>query len=316
MRGREVLLVMVVGGVWPVSSLRRVNSSSNAFGKASGRAGGRAPRGGRRGRCANGCAAGGCGAGGPCRGAVMRVGPSAAIRPLSRMMVREVTASAMSRSCVAMKMVLPSVRGEHSRSTKVVRLSGSSALVGSSSSSTSGSVMRVAASATRFFSPPESRCGGRVRRASMPKSHERSLDAVENTRPVPAELQGAEGQLVEHRGAEQLDIRVLEHEADALAEAMIDRIFREGLLGQRLAAGRHAAGGGEAQRIEQAHQRGLAGAIGAENGDALARCGREADGLERRKIGVVGETHLVEFIDQSCSPITAARIKTAIPSMM
>ena len=95
---------------------------------------------------------------------------------------------------------------------------GSSEAVGSSRRTTSGRSDSTEAIAARFFSPPDSSKGARSARWAMPISARASSHRSANLLLRQAELERPEGHVVEDRGAEELDVRVLEDEADLAVE--------------------------------------------------------------------------------------------------
>ena len=102
-----------------------------------------------------------------------------------------------------------------------------------------------------------------------------------------AELQRPEGQLVEDAGTEQLHVGVLEDEADARAEVAAERRVLERLLRERRAEGEDLSLRREDEAVEHLEQRGLAGAVGADDGDVLPGLDREVDPGERRSAGAI-----------------------------
>ena len=103
-----------------------------------------------------------------------------------------------------------------------------------------------------------------------------ALDLV----PGEAELQGAEGELVAHVGAEELHVGVLEDEADAGAEVAAERRVLERLLGERSAEGLDVAGAREDQSVEHLEQRRLARPVRAD--DATCWPGRTSRSIPAR----------------------------------
>ena len=83
-------------------------------------------------------------------------------------------------------------------------------------------------------------------------------------------MQGTEGQFIEHRGVEELDIGILEHQADLAAESKRKGGFLELHSGDGLAAEGEIAGLRKDQAVEDAEQGGFAGTIRSQKGDALA----------------------------------------------
>ncbi len=104
-----------------------------------------------------------------------------------------------------------------------------------------------------------------------------ALDLV----PRQAELQRPEGELVADVGAEQLDVRILEHEPHPGAEVAAVGGVLERVLGERRAEGEDLPGAGEDEPVEHLEERGLAGAVGSDDRHVLAGQDREVDPGER-----------------------------------
>ena len=177
-----------------------------------------------------------------------------------------------SRSCVASTIVLPARLSSTISSISHCWVRGSSAAVGSSNSSTSGFITSTDAIATRFFWPPDSwygRAVGEVGRC-------RACASVSSTRASTcvarqAHVQRTERDLLADRRREHLGVGVLEDEADAGAEAAVELLVLEVVLGDRRRRTRVRAGVGEHEAVEHLQQRRLAAAVGAEQRDLLAR---------------------------------------------
>jgi len=144
--------------------------------------------------------------------------------------------------------------------------------------------MRTEARATRFFSPPERRCGARSRIVFR--------DAV----LLPAELQRAEGDLVENGGAEELHVGILEDEAHALAKGVREAVVLKLHFGERGAVIADGAGVSKVEAIEDTQQRGLAATIGAQQGEPPAGGDGERHAVERGD-AAIGEGDVVELED-------------------
>src|SRR4029079_9446921 len=93
----------------------------------------------------------------------------------------------------------------------------------------------------------------------------------------PAQLEGRERHLIEHRRIEELDFGILEHQAHAAAEIEGESVLAKGAGGERAAVKRHRAGTGEMQAVEQAQQRGFAGAVRSQQRDTLTRLDYQRD---------------------------------------
>ena len=89
--------------------------------------------------------------------------PSSAMSPSSIKMTRRLTSRAKAISCVTTSIVRPLAASSRITPSTSPTISGSSALVGSSNSRTSGSIAKARAMATRCFCPPDS-CEGRALR--------------------------------------------------------------------------------------------------------------------------------------------------------
>ncbi len=110
----------------------------------------------------------------------------------------------------------------------------------------------------------------------------------------PAHLQGPEGDLVEDGRVEELDVGVLEDEADAAAEGERRVVVGEAFFGERLAEGLDPPAIGEIEPVEEPEKRRLARAVGAEQHDALAGHDAQAEAVEGRRlvIGVADIGHV------------------------
>ena len=102
-----------------------------------------------------------------------------------------------------------------------------------------------------------------------------------------AELERPERELVLDARAEQLHVGVLEDEADPGAEVAAERRVLERLLRERSTEGEQLTRRREDEAVQHLEQRGLAGAVGADDGDVLTRFHREVDPGERRPAGAI-----------------------------
>ena len=133
-----------------------------------------------------------------------------------------------------------------------------------------------------------------------------------------AQLQRAEGELVAHVGAEELDVRVLEDEADAGPEVTAERRVLERVFGERGAEGEDLAGAGEDQAVEHLQQRRLAGPVRADDGDVLAGLDLQVDPGQGGSAGAVLVAHAAEDEVGRVPPIrlrghAAVRRRHAVP---
>ena len=155
-----------------------------------------------------------------------------------------------------------------SRLRKRTRSSGSSPAVGSSTISTRGSFSSACAMPTRWRMPPENPPSARWRASVRLTSSKQLVDAV--TRGARLEPLGG-GDVVEELERRELrvDAEILRQVAERLAQ-------RVGLLRQVDAVPQHAARARPRDGGEDAHERGLAGAVRAqEPGDPGRECERE-----------------------------------------
>ena len=139
-----------------VGRRRRASVTNRAARRAagSGRRSARAPRARARGRASLGEASSSrCGR--PISAFSAAGVPSATIRPSSMIPTRSASWSASSRYCVVRKTVVPSSLSRRTSSQSVMRLTGSSPVVGSSRNSTSGSWTSAIARSRRRRMPPE-----------------------------------------------------------------------------------------------------------------------------------------------------------------
>jgi hypothetical protein len=94
-------------------------------------------------------------------------------------------------------------------------------------------------------------------------------------------VQRPKGDLVAHGGVEELSVGALKDHADAAAEALRRRFVSEGAVVDALAEGFDGALCRLGETGQDLQQRGLAGAVGAENGEALTAVDRQIDRGER-----------------------------------
>jgi hypothetical protein len=117
-------------------------------------------------------------------------------------------------------------------------------------------------------------------------------DACGDFGRVEAELLGSEGDVFEDGGAEELIVGVLEEEADLAADGI--EVVADGGLAED-ADGAVLGGFFREQAVEMEQQGGLAGAVGADEADALVLGDGEADAAEGGgAIGVV-EVKMVDL---------------------
>ncbi len=107
------------------------------------------------------------------------------------------------------------------------------------------------------------------------------VDTAGDFRLRKAKLEGREGYFVEDGGIEELDIGILEDEADAAAEVEGKVIIFEALLVDRLAVKGDGSGLGELQAVQQPEQGGFTGAVRAEERKAFATFHEEGNAVER-----------------------------------
>ena len=112
-----------------------------------------------------------------------------------------------------------------------------------------------------------------------------------------AELERAEGDIVEDRGAEELDVRILEDEADLAVEAERVSSGRDG--GDLPVEGTHRAARRRDDPVEQLEQSRLAGAVRPEQDDLLAPHDPQVDAVERRPFRGVLVADAAELEDGS-----------------
>ena len=85
----------------------------------------------------------------------------------------------------------------------------------------------------------------------------------------PAQLQRRERHFIEHRGIEELDFRILEHQPHATAEVERESVLAECIGIERATVEGDGAGIREVQAIEQPQQCGLAGPVRSQQRHAL-----------------------------------------------
>ena len=148
-----------------------------------------------------------------------------------------------------------------------------------------GLIARTPARATFCFSPPERLKVSRPRRSAM-----RSVASAASARPkylgtVQSQVFQSEGDFVEHLGAQDLALRILEHCSDLLRDC------RKLPAGGRLAidddpAGDFAFVGARNQPVDGADQSRLPAAAGARDQKHLAGMGRKRDVSDRRRLAI------------------------------
>ena len=171
---------------------------------------------------------------------------------------------------------------------------------GSSRTRISGCIASTVATATRRRWPKERWCGGRSAYVRHPDLLERGLHPRLELVALEAEVGRAEAHVLADRAHEQLVVGVLEHDADPAPD------LGDVVLGDRQPADGDAPGAGDEDAVEVQHQRGLAGAVGAEQGDALALVDVEVDAEQRLVAVGVGEREAVDVEDRSHGLVTAA----------
>ena len=136
--------------------------------------------------------------------------------------MRSAISSTMLRSWVAVTMVLPAWRCSRMKSISQDWLRGSSPAVGSSISHTCGFRLSTEAIATRFFSPPDRRCGRALAQFLDAQGLQGLSHALGDLLRLDTQLQRGEGHLLPHRGREKLHVAVLKHQAHPAAEIEIE----------------------------------------------------------------------------------------------
>ena len=163
-------------------------------------------------------------------------------------------------------------------SSTSARPAGSSMAVGSSSTSTRRGTASTPASAVRCFWPPESRCGSRVRSSVEPEPRQHLVDPPPDRRP--AATRGSRGRRRRRprrtrppAGSRGSGTARRRRGARPCGPSSVRRSWPQ--------ATATAAPGGLLEAAEQARERRLAGAVGADDGDELARGHREVEPGER-----------------------------------
>jgi hypothetical protein len=108
------------------------------------------------------------------------------------------------------------------------------------------------------------------------------------------QLQGSVGDLVEYRGIEELDIRILKDERYASPEIQEKFLLLKMLFGERVAFEFDRTGRGEIERIQDSQERGFARAVGAEQGNPIPCFDVERESTDRRD-RFVGEADILQF---------------------
>ena len=216
---------------------------------------------------------------GRCRARMSGHGPSATIRPADRITARSHSVAASGRSWVTTSIVRSTLS---SSSISSRRVRGSRLADGSSSTSRLGRIASTVAIATRRRWPSESWCGARSASSCMRTARERLGDPVLDLLARAAAVERAERDVLADGRHEQLVVGVLEDEPDAGAQ-VADVVVADAQAGDlELALALQ-------QRVELEHQRRLAGAVGAEDGDALAVGDVQVDAVEAGDAVRVGE---------------------------
>ena len=190
------------------------------------------------------------------------------------------SSSAYGRSWVTIRTVSGSV-SRISASSR--RAAGSRFDVGSSSTSTSGSIASTVATATRRRWPKLRWCGARSANPSMPTAARACVHPGGQLVAPQAEVGRAEGDVVAHGGHEQLVVGVLEHDADPPAD------LGEVGLHHRQPADDHLARPAVVDPVEVEDERGLARPVGPEHGHPLPRPHGEVEAVEGLPPVGVGE---------------------------
>jgi hypothetical protein len=138
--------------------------------------------------------------------------------------------------------------------------------VGSSARMMEGRLTSARATATRWRWPPESSLGLWYMRDSRPTLGERFLGALDALRRRGAVVDQRQLDVVQRGGAGQ-QVEGLEDEADLLVADARQLVVVQ--FADQLAVEPVAALGGRVEAADQVHQRGLAGAGGAHDGDVL-----------------------------------------------
>ena len=146
---------------------------------------------------------------------------------------------------------------------------------GSSSTRISGSIASTVATATRRRCPKERWCGGRSANSAIPTCSSASATRAVELGSAQAEVGRAERDVLAHGGHEQLVVGVLEDDPHAAPDLLEVRLLH------RQPRDRDRPGTGGEDPVEVQHQRGLAGAVGTEQGDPLAPVDVQVDPEER-----------------------------------
>ena len=104
-------------------------------------------------------------------------------------------------------------------------------------------------------------------------------------------LSGTKGDFLAHRGAEQLGIGVLEHKANALMKALCGHGILQKRRVDHVSVKQVRAGVRELKAIDKAHDRRLAAAVGAEQGNQLAAIDLQRYAVDNR-MPRIGEHHV------------------------
>ena len=125
----------------------------------------------------------------------------------------------------------------------------------------------------------------------MPTCSSARWTRASSSSPSSPRLAGPKPTSCADRAHEQLVVGVLEDDADPAPD------LGDVLLGDRQPADRHAPGAGGEDAVEVQHQRGLAGAVGAEQGDPLAAVDVQVHAEQRLVAVGVGEGEAADVED-------------------
>ena len=143
------------------------------------------------------------------------------------------------------------------------------------------------AMATRFFSPPESEYGGRSRSFSMRRCSATSCTRRRTSssgRPSCSGPKASSSRTLAQNSCTSASWKTkpTRERKSRRNDGVLERVLRE-----RRAEGEDLSLRREDEAVEHLEQRGLAGAVGADDGDVLAGLDREVDPRERRPAGAV-----------------------------
>ena len=198
--------------------------------------------------------------------------PSATIRPALMIPTRSASWSASSRYCVVRKTVVPSSRRRRTSSHSVIRLAGSSPVVGLVEEQHLGRVDQR----HREVEPPAHAARVGADAAVRRLAEADALDQVGGALGDLARRDAVQRRLELHQlaaGHEHVERGLLQGDADALAHQVR-------LGGDVVAGDERAAAGRAQQRDEHPHGRRLARAVGAQEAVDLARSDLEVDAVD------------------------------------